>query len=319
MNENTAASKQSPTVAIVGAGPGGLAAAMLLASSGAKVRIYEAQPAIGGRTSRITLDGASGEFHFDMGPTFFLMPYVLEEIFHATGADLHDYAELLPLDPMYRLIVGDPNSETPTVLDATHDLEEMSRRISEVSREDAAAFPRFISDNRAKLKAAEPILRRPIRNVFELIRPDAAKAAMHIKPHLTVHGLLSKYFKHPAVQLAVSFQSKYLGMSPYDCPSLFTILPFIEYEYGIWHPRGGCNALMDAMARRCRELGVEIRTSAPVERLTFRDGTPEANGVVVNGEHHHHAHVVVNADAAWAIKNLIPQESRRLAKSPYSD
>ncbi len=318
MTQNRASTEKS--IAIVGAGPGGLAAALLLAASGAKVRIYEAQPVIGGRTSRITKTAPNGDhYHFDMGPTFFLMPYVLEEIFKATGADLHDYAELMPLDPMYRLIVGDRDSETPTVIDATQDIAEMARRIGEVSKADGEAFPRFIRDNRAKLAAAEPILRRPIRNVLELVRPDAMKAALHIKPHLTVHGLLSKYFDHPAVQLAVSFQSKYLGMSPYDCPSLFTILPFIEYEYGIWHPKGGCNALMDAMATRCRELGVEILTDAPVDHLTFENETPRANGVVVKGERHAHDHVVINADASWALQNLIPGTIRARARSPYSD
>jgi len=315
----TIGSTQS-TIAIIGAGPGGLAAAMLLAASGAKVRIYESQPVIGGRTSRITKTAPNGdEYHFDMGPTFFLMPYVLEEIFKSTGADLHDYAELLPLDPMYRLIVGDRDSETPTVIDATQDIEEMSRRIGEVSKSDGEAFSRFIRDNRAKLAAAEPILRRPIRNVFDLIRSDGIKAALHIKPHLTVHGLLSKYFRHPAVQLAVSFQSKYLGMSPYDCPSLFTILPFIEYEYGIWHPKGGCNALMDAMATRCRELGVEILTDSPVEKLTFENESPKASGVIVRGERHAHDHVVINADASWALQNLIPASVRARARSPYGD
>lgn len=321
MTGNRQSSDQSSSsIAIIGAGPGGLAAAMLLAASGAKVRIYEAQPVIGGRTSRITKTAENGDqYHFDMGPTFFLMPYVLEEIFKATGADLHDYAELMPLDPMYRLIVGDRDSETPTVIDATQDIAEMSRRIGEVSKADGEAFARFIRDNRAKLAAAEPILRRPIRNMFELIRPDGMKAALHIKPHLTVHGLLSKYFKHPAVQLAVSFQSKYLGMSPYDCPSLFTILPFIEYEYGIWHPKGGCNALMDAMATRCRELGVEILTDSPVEKLIFENEAPRASGVMVRGERHAHDHVVINADASWALQNLIPPSIRAKARSPYAD
>lgn len=317
---DTGATTTDDTIAIIGAGPGGLASAMLLAASGAKVRIYEAQPTIGGRTSRITKTTPNGdEYHFDMGPTFFLMPYVLEEIFKATGADLHDYAELMPLDPMYRLIVGDRDSETPTVIDATQDIEEMARRIGEVSAPDGQAFTRFIRDNRAKLAAAEPILRRPIRNVFDLVRPDGMKAALHIKPHLTVHGLLSKYFEHPAVQLAVSFQSKYLGMSPYDCPSLFTILPFIEYEYGIWHPKGGCNALMDAMATRCREMGVEILTDSPVERIAFNGTTPKATGVVVGGKTIPHRHVVINADASWALQNLIPTGVRAAARSPYSD
>lgn len=299
--------RSEKSVAVVGAGPGGLAAAMLLAGSGARVRVYEREEEVGGRTGRVSVGG----YQFDKGPTFFLMPYVLEEIFRATGRRLADYADLRRLDPMYRLVVGDPErgpTGDPTVIDATQDIAEMGRRLSAVNEEDGAAFERFIRDNRAKLRAAEPILRRPIRSPMDLARPDALAAAPHIRPQLSVHQLLSKYFGDHAVRLAVSFQSKYLGMSPYDCPSLFTILPFIEYEYGVWHPVGGCHALMRGMARACREMGVEIETGAAVESVAFEGR--RATGVVVGGEKREHEHVVINADATWALKKLIPEHLR---------
>lgn len=296
--------EDTKSIAIVGAGPGGLAAAVLLAASGWRVRVYEAQPEIGGRTARLAL----GEYAFDRGPTFFLMPYVLDEIFSAAGRRLADYADLTPLDPMYRILVGDPEGGDSDVIDATRDIEEMSRRLSTLDARDGAAFPRFITDNRAKLNAAEPILRRSIRSPMDLVRLDAIKALPHIRPHLSVHQLLRRYFRHPSVQMAVSFQSKYLGMSPFECPSLFTILPFIEYEWGIWHPRGGCNALMKALADVLIELGGEIVTESPIETIEFQGR--RAVGVRTGGRTHHHEHVVVNADAAWAIKNLIPEPLR---------
>jgi phytoene desaturase len=112
----------------------------------------------------------------------------------------------------------------------------------------------------------------------------------------------------------MSFQSKYLGMSPYKCPSLFSILPFIEYEYGIWHPPGGCNALMAAMAEACADMGVTIRCNAKVDRLEFKGD--QAVAAVINGQPHHHDHFILNADAAWAIKNLIPPSLR---PKSYSD
>ena len=90
------------SIAIVGAGPGGLAAALLLAASGLQVTVYEAHDRVGGRTRRLSQDG----FHWDCGPTFFMMPYVLEEIVRTTGHSLHDHAELARLDPMYRLLHG---------------------------------------------------------------------------------------------------------------------------------------------------------------------------------------------------------------------
>ena len=109
-------------IAVVGAGPGGLAAAVLLAAKGVGVTVYEAQDQIGGRTSRIDLDG----YAFDRGPTFFLMPHVLQEIFQAAGRDLHEEVRLVPLDPMYRLVIGQENGPDTTI-DTTQDLAEMAR------------------------------------------------------------------------------------------------------------------------------------------------------------------------------------------------
>jgi len=293
----------SASVAVIGAGPGGLGTAMLLAAKGLKVTIYERQPAVGGRTGRISL----GDYRFDRGPTFFLMPYVLDEIFAAAGRRLADYVELSRLDPMYRLIMGRAG-QSPITIDCTQDIDKMAERIGAIDADDGRAFARFITDNRAKLRSFEPVLRKPFRSLADLLDPKLIAAAPHLHPTQSVHSLLGSYFKNKYSKLAVSFQSKYLGMSPMKCPALFSILPFIEYEYGIWHPRGGCNALMTAMAEVCTELGVDIHTNSPVETITF-DGK-KANGVVVNGQRQPHDHIVLNADASWAITNLIPPSLR---------
>ena len=296
-------SSQAPSIAVIGSGPGGLSTAMLLASSGAKVTVYESLPVIGGRTRRTTL----GDFAFDTGPTFFMMPYVLEEIFTATGRRLEDFCTLHQLDPMYRLLMGRAG-QAPLQIDTTQDLERMAAQLSAINPHDGPAFLRFMNDTRRKLELMEPLLRRPIRGIGDLIALDALKAAPVIKPWKSLHGLLSGYFKDEQIRLALCFQSKYLGMSPFECPSLFSILPFIEYEYGVWHPKGGCNALMQAMADVCEDLGVEILTDSAVEEITF-DGT-RARGVMVNGEEQRHDHVVINADASWALSNLIPEALR---------
>lgn len=294
----------TPSIGVIGAGPGGLSAAMLLANAGADVHLYEAQPVVGGRSRRTQV----GDFSFDTGPTFFMMPYVLDEIFSATGRRLTDYCELTRLDPMYRLMLGRPEG-APLQIDTTQDLDEMAAQLAAIDPHDGPAFLRFMHDTRRKLALMEPILRRPMRGFGDLLSRDVMRAGPVLRPWQSVHGLLGGYFRNEQVRLAMCFQSKYLGMSPFECPSLFSILPFIEYEYGIWHPRGGCNALMGAMARACEEMGVRISTSSKVEQITF-DGR-KARGVVVDGVEHRHDHVVVNADASWAIANLIPESLRR--------
>lgn len=298
-------------IAIIGAGPGGLAAGVLLAGAGLDVTVYESQATVGGRTSRIELRSARGTYAFDRGPTFFLMPHVLDEIFRSVGRRMEDEVDLERLDPMYRLVIGQPGAPDITI-DTTQDLDAMAARLSEIHPDDGRNFKAFVEHNRKKLDASEPILRRAIRSPLDLVRPDAARALPLIKPHLSVQDLNSKYFKHQASKLAVGFQSKYLGMSPYDCPSLFTILPFIEYEYGIWHPKGGCNALMEALSRVFQEVGGHIETGSPVERLEL-DGR-RVTGLRLGGSHAGEVrrcdHAVINADATWAMKNLIPEHLR---------
>jgi phytoene desaturase len=296
--------RSKTSVAVVGAGPGGLTTAMMLAAAGCAVTVYEAQPVVGGRTRRIEV----GPYRFDCGPTFFMMPYVLEEIFAASGRRLADYADLIRLDPMYRLLLGRPEGE-PLRIDATQDLERMAAQLSAIEPADGPAFLRFIRDNRRKLELMTPILRRPIRSLFDLMTVDAVKVAPTLKPWQSLYGLLKGYFRNDQIRLALSFQSKYLGMSPFECPSLFSILPFIEYEYGIWHPRGGCNALTAAMAAVVGELGGTIRCGSPVERLEFEGS--RCVGLTVGGQTLRHDHVVVNADATWAMRHLIPESLRR--------
>lgn len=300
----------SRSIAVVGAGPGGLAAALMLGASGFRVTVYEAAPTIGGRTSRITLadrNDASRRYHFDRGPTFFMMPYVLEEVFAAAGMRLGDFAECRRIDPMYRLVHGRTGA-APLTLDTTQNIAEMARRISAIEPADGPAFERFIADNRIKLAKMTPILRSPIRSILDLLNRDAMKAGPTINPHQSLYKHLCGYFRSEHIRLSMSFQSKYLGMSPYECPSLFSILPFIEYEYGIWHPIGGCNALMSGLARACERVGVAIRTSAPVKQILFSGRS--ARGVETESGLFEHDDVVVNADAAWAIKNLIPAALR---------
>ena len=130
-----------------------------------------------------------------------------------------------------------------------------------------------------------------------------------VRPHLSVDSYLRLFFRDPRVRLAFSFQSKYLGMSPFRCPSLFSILSFLEYEYGVFHPIGGCGAITAAMARICVDLGVEIHLDEPVEALIF-EGRRAVGVRTRTGEHRAEA-AVVNADFARFMSAIVPDRLRR--------
>lgn len=298
---------------IVGAGPGGLAAAMLLGNAGLDVTVLERLEDVGGRSRTYEADG----FRFDAGPTFFLYPSILEDIFRRCGRDLMQEVDLIRLDPLYHLIFGDGGD-----LKATPDIEEMAAEIARIAPEDADGFERFMADNRAKLEAFQPVLQNPFSSVWDLFRKPVMKSASLLRPFKSVDGDLARYFSDPRVRLAFSFQSKYLGMSPFRCPSLFTILSFMEYEYGVFHPRQGCSAVMHAMARVARDLGVKIKTSEPVECILF-DGKRAIGVDTPKGRYLADA-LVINADFAQTMSKLVPDHLRRrwrdrkLVKKKYS-
>ncbi len=305
--------KKARHAVIVGAGPGGLAAALLLAKSGVKVTVVEKRDHVGGRTSTLEQDG----FRFDVGPTFFLYPKVLKEIFAAAGYDLDAEVPMTRLDPQYRLVFGGGGE-----LLATPNIEQMTKAIAAISPEDATRFHEFITRNRSKLAKFLPFLQSPFESWRDLAKPEMLKLIPLLAPWRSLDNDLQMHFKDERIRLGFSFQSKYLGMSPFRCPSLFSILSFLEYEHGVFHPTGGCGGVTRAMARMARELGVEILLNEPVERVLVENG--KAIGVKTARRSLPADAVVVNADFAGAMRRMVPNHLRdrwtdeKLAKKDYS-
>ena len=295
-----AGGRRPQRVIVAGAGPGGLAAALLLARAGLDVHVVERLPRVGGRCGAVEADG----FRFDLGPTFFLYPEVLERIFKLVGRDLHAEVPMTRLDPQYRLVFGAGGQ-----LDCTSDVARMRAEIARLAPADAPNLDRFLAENRAKLHGFRPILERAFLGWKDLLSWDLLKLAPLLRPWNSVDRELGRYFTDPRVRLAFTFQSKYLGMSPFNCPSLFSILSFLEYEHGVWHPTGGCAAVSEAMARVAAELGVTFSLGEPVEELLFEGR--RAVGVRTAGGEYRADAVVLNADFAHAMSRLVPDHLRR--------
>jgi phytoene desaturase len=300
-------------VIVIGAGPGGLAAALLLARAGLHVHVVERLPRVGGRCSAIESDG----FRFDLGPTFFLYPRVLERIIELVGRDLSREVPMVRLDPQYRIAFGAGGH-----LDCSPDIPRLEAEVARLCPDDAGQIRRFLADNRGKLEAFRPSLERPFLSWRDLLSWQVLKSAPLLRPWNSLDRDLARYFRDPRVRLAFSFQSKYLGMSPFNCPSLFSILSFLEYEYGVWHPIGGCSAVSEAMGRIAREMGVRFSLSEEVKEVLF-EGRRAVGVRTANGEHRADA-LVMNADFAHAMTTLVPNSRRRkwtdekIAKKKFS-
>jgi len=294
------ADKSNKRVSIIGAGPGGLAAALLLAREGLRVTVFEKGNAVGGRTKTVTTPGG---YRFDIGPTFFLYPRILADIFEACGERLEDWVKLERLDPQYHLVF-----EGGGEIRATSDIPRLKDEIARLAPRDAHQLDRFLADNRRKLERFRPILEQDFSSLSSMASPALLQALPYLRPFSTVNRDLRRYFADPRVRLAFSFQTKYLGMSPFQCPSLFTILSFLEYEHGVYHPVGGCGAVSEAMAALARRMGVDIRLDTAVDRITYRNG--RAVGLEAGGTHVSADAVVVNGDFGHAARQLIPELHR---------
>ena len=297
----TMTGSSQPKVAIIGAGPGGLASALLLAKSGVDVTVFERSSAVGGRNKVFDRDG----FKFDLGPTFFHYPEVIEDIFKAIGMDAHEELNLHKLDLNYRLIFGQGGQ-----LDCTSDLDEMTERIRALSGDhNANAFRRYVADNRVKLHKSKACLQEPWYGPTDLLSKRAMRVAGVLRPQRSVAGDLMKLFDDDRLMLAMSFQTKYLGMSPFNCPSLFTMLAFLEYEYGIFHPIGGLGSVSERMASIAKDLGVTFRMNEAVESVIMDGKT--IKGVRTQQGEFFADKVVMNADFAQGMTQLFPDNVRK--------
>ena len=192
--------------------------------------MVEKRGQVGGRTATMEQDG----FKFDIGPTFFLYPRVLREIFSAAGYDLDREVPMTRLDPQYRLVFGGGGE-----LLATPNMGRMEQAIAAISPEDAVTFHRFMTHNRNKLEKFMPFLQSPFESWRDLAKPGMLKLLPLLAPWKSLDDDLQMHFKDERIRLGFSFQSKYLGMSPFRCPSLFSSLfyRFLSMSMASFIPR----------------------------------------------------------------------------------
>lgn len=288
-------------VVIVGAGPGGLATAMLMAQRGFQVQVFEKAPVIGGRNAELKV----GDYRFDLGPTFLMMKFLLDELFEEGGRRSNSYLDFRLLDPMYRLNFPDKS------LLARSRPEEMKAEIERIFPGEGAHLDRFLERESRRFEKLYPCLQKPYGSLASLISPTLLAAVPHISAGRSLHDVLSSYFQAEELRLAFTFQSKYLGMSPWDCPGLFTMIPYTEHAHGVYHVMGGLCRISDALAQVAREEGAEIHTSAPVRRVLVKGR--RATGVELeSGDKISADAVVINADFGHAVTTLFdPQTLRR--------
>ena len=282
-------------IAIVGAGPGGLTAAMVLARRGFDVEVFEKAPVVGGRNAELAVGG----FRFDIGPTFLMMKFVLDKAFEEAGAKSENYLDFKRLDPMYRLIFPDFS------MDVTGDREKMKAQIARCFPGEEAGLDKFFDRESDRFRHIYACLEKDYSSITDFFKPTFLRAIPYIPFGRSIYEYLGNYFRSERLRLSFTFQSKYLGMSPWECPGFFVILPYIEHEFGIFHVQGGLSEISKAMAKVAEKHGARIHLNAPVKQLLTEKG--DVRGVVLeDGSTVLADETIVNADFAHAMETLVP-------------
>ena len=283
-------------IGIIGAGPGGLTSAMILAHRGLEVTVFEQKPVVGGRNAPTKL----GDYTFDTGPTFLMMKFILDEVFAECGRRVEDYLELVRLDPLYRLKIGDAS------LLPSADINVTKAQVEHAFPGNADGFGRFMTLEKKRFERLMPCLRKDYGSFFTYLNPIFLRGLRWMSLGKSVMQNLGHYFTPEDLKLCFAFQSKYLGMSPWKCPAFFTMLSYIEHGFGIYHVMGGLNKISEAMAKAAAEDGAKIRLETKVERLLL-DGRKVVGVRLDDGREERFDAIVINADFGHAMSTLVPQ------------
>jgi phytoene desaturase len=295
----------SRKVIVIGSGFGGLGTAVRLASRGYDVEILEARDKLGGRAYVYRQDG----FTFDAGPTVITAPFLLDELFAASGRSRQDYVKIVPVDPFYRI--------------EFHDGRHFEYNGDETETE------RHVAGYRAMIRAAKDIFQKgfvelsdqPFLKFTDMIR--IAPDLIRLQSYKTVFQFVKGYVKDPMLRRVFSFHPLLVGGNPFQTTSIYALIHHLERKWGVHYAMGGTGAVVCALGRLLTELGASIRLSTPVRRILVEDG--KAVGVETFGGEQIFADAVVsNADVANTYRKMIPAASRgrwtdrRLDRMRYS-
>ncbi len=291
---------------MVGAGLGGLSAAIHLRLQGRQVTVFEANETVGGRANVLEREG----FRFDTGPSLLNYPWVFEDLFAAADRQFSDYVELIPVDPSVQFQWPDGTSFSLS--------SKIPRLLAECERLEPGCGPRlmaFLRDAAGKYDTSfRKLVTRNEDNALKWISHLTPAEAFRTGVWRSLDGELGRFFKSRYIREAFGSYGMYLGGSPFELPGLFSILPYGELAFGLWLPKGGIYGMVCAIQRLARELGVTLHTSCRVERIESEAG--RVTGVRLPGNRFFPASVVVsNVDVPTTDFELLGKASPSSAKA----
>jgi len=291
--------KKKARVAVIGSGFGGLSAAIRLQAEGFEVRVFEMRDLPGGRAYVYKEKG----FTFDAGPTVITAPECLEELFALGGRKMSDYVEMLPVSPFYRLLWHDGYK-----FDYSNDDSSLFSQIRAKSPGDESGYRRFLEYSKEVFDAGyTKLAATPFLHLWSMVK--VAPQLVRLGAHRSVYATVSKFIKDTHLREAFSFHSLLVGGNPFSTSSIYTLIHFLERNWGVFFPRGGTGALVRALVQYFEDLGGTIVLNAEVDEILT-----EKNAVtglrLKSGETWMCDAVVSNGDIMHTYRDLLRSEPK---------
>lgn len=289
-------------IGIVGAGIAGLATAVRLARRGHEVEVFEANSYPGGKLSQFELDG----YRFDAGPSLFTMPQYVDDLFRLAGEEPGERFEYQRLP-----VVCHYFWEDGTRLNAHGDKAAFGKEVEETLGVPAQHIQQALDDSARKYELTGRIfLEKSLHKLHTWTNWKVVKAMLKI-PGLDLFTNMNKvnerHLKHPKLVQLFNRFATYNGSNPYKAPGLLSIIPHFEHHIGAYFPKGGMNAITQAVYKLAQRQGVQFHFNQPVERIHVEQG--RAAGLQVNGDKHSFDRVVSNMDVFFTYKKLLPGQT----------
>lgn len=297
--------EDSPTAVVIGAGLGGLAAAVRLGARGYRVTVVDRLDQPGGRARVFRDDYQGGTFVFDAGPTVITAPFMLEELWRLAGKRLEDDVELREVSPFYRIRFHDGEQ-----FDYTGSADVMRSEIARFAPGDLAGYDAFLEHSERIFEIGfEKLAHVPFSSAVDMAR--IVPAMMRLENYRTVHSLVSKYIRDERLRQVFSFHPLLVGGNPYSCSSIYTLIAYLERKWKVWFAMGGTGEIVNGLVGLVEHLGGEVQLGKDVSEIIVEGG--RATGLRFQDGTRLQADVVVsNADAAWTYRHLVKPEHRRI-------
>ncbi|WP_144185284.1 phytoene desaturase family protein [Elioraea rosea] len=289
-----------PHAVVIGAGFGGLAAAVRLGARGFRVTVLERLDQPGGRATVFHQDG----FTFDAGPTIVTAPFLLEELWSLAGRRFADDVTLVPMDPFYRIRFHDG-----AVFSYSGDPSAMRAEVARFSPADVPGWERYMRLSAETCRIGfEELGHVPFGSPLDMLR--VAPDLIRLKAWNSVHGVVAEHFRDERLRAVFSFHPLLIGGNPFSAPSVYCLIAALEQRWGVHSAMGGTGAIVAGLVSLIEGLGGAVRTGAEAEEILVRDG--RARGVrLAGGETIASDIVVSNADAAFTYGTLLRRQKRR--------